>query len=100
VVPQGRSFKEYLSSPVNQEFNFTSIGKDAVLKIIDNLKAKSSSGSDGLSNKLLKLIKSEISDFLTVIINQTLVTGIFPEKLKLAKIIPLFKKGESCLFSN
>ena len=28
---------------------------------------------------------------LTLVINQTLVTGIFPEKLKIAKVSPFFK---------
>ena len=35
-----------------------------------------------------------------VIINQMLTNGIFPEKLKLAKVIPVFKSGDDQLFSN
>ena len=41
------------------------------------------------------LIKS-----LTLIINQILATGIFPDKLKIAKVIPIFKKGDSTQFGN
>ena len=29
-----------------------------------------------------------------------LTTGIFPDKLKIAKVIPLFKKGDKSIFSN
>ena len=29
-----------------------------------------------------------------------LITGIFPEKLKIAKIKPIFKKGENTCFTN
>jgi hypothetical protein len=100
ALPQNRSFEEYLTTPVNQNFHFHCVNKLEIYKIIDNLKPKSSTGIDGLSNKLLKQIKFEISDILTVIINQSLTTGIFPEKLKLAKVIPLFKKGDNSLFSN
>ena len=32
--------------------------------------------------------------------NQILTTGIFPDKLKIAKVIPLFKKGDKSIFSN
>ena len=33
--------------------------------------------------------------------NQIIIlTNIFPDKLKLAKIIPLFKKGDPTIFSN
>ena len=45
-----------------------------------------------MSNNLLKLIKNEICESVTLIINQSLTTGIFPNKLKIAKVIPLFKK--------
>ena len=37
---------------------------------------------------------------LTLSINQTLSTGIFPKKLKIAKVIPIFKKEEKTLIKN
>ena len=56
---------------------------------------KRSSGYDGLSNKIIKTIKkNEISKPLTLIINQMIDSGIFPESLKIAKIIPLYEKGD------
>ena len=55
---------------------------------------KSSSGYDGLSNKIIKTIKNEVSKPLTLIINQMITSGIFPDDLKIAKIIPLYKKGD------
>ena len=53
-----------------------------------------------MSNNLLKLIKNEICESVTLIINQSLTTGIFPNKLKIAKVIPLFKKGDIYTFKN
>ena len=35
-----------------------------------------------------------------MIINQSLVTGIFPNALKISKIIPLYKKGDKQYLSN
>ena len=43
---------------------------------------KSSSGNDGLSNKIIETIKNEISKPLTLIINQMITSGIFPDSLK------------------
>ena len=39
-------------------------------------------------------------DPLTHIINMSLSTGIVPNDLKIAKVIPIFKKGEQDLVSN
>ena len=37
---------------------------------------------------------------LTIIINQSLKTGIFPEALKIAKVKPLYKKGDNFCLNN
>ena len=57
------------------------------------MKTKTSTGHDNISNKLLKSLQVVISKSLTLIINQSLNTGIFPQKLKLAKVIPIHKKN-------
>ena len=64
------------------------------------MKSKNSSGNDEISNRLLKSIKCEISKPLTIIINQSLETGIFTDALKVAKVKPLFKKGDNCCLNN
>ena len=33
-------------------------------------------------------------------INQSLRTGIFPDKLKIAKVLPFFKKGDASILDN
>ena len=99
-LPNDSSFKDYLQSPCSSSFNFERVESNTICKIIDNLKPKSSCGIDHISNKLLKLIKNSISIPLAVIINQSIENGIFPERLKVAKIIPLFKKDEDYLLEN
>ena len=49
---------------------------------------------------LLKAIKTEIIAALACIFNQSLNTGIFPEKLKVAKVIPIHKRGSWNDISN
>ena len=73
---------------------------EQVLSIINNLDNKNSSGYDDISNKLLKSIKEEVCTPLTVIINQSLLNGIFPDALKIAIVKPLYKKGEKNWFNN
>ena len=45
-------------------------------------------------------IKHEIVKPLTFIINQSLKTGTFPDRLKVARVRPLFKKGDHQLITN
>ena len=49
---------------------------------------------------MLKYISKDINNILTIIINQSLWTGIFPDSLKIAKIVPIYKKDERHLTDN
>ena len=69
-------------------------------KTINNLPTKNSCGFDGISTKLLKVIEPVILKSLTLLINQVLYSGVFPKKLKIAKVIPIFKKDDPSLFEN
>ena len=84
----------------DHRFTFSQINEREVLSIINKLKNKTSSGKDGISNKLLKSIKSEISEAIAIIINQSILTWIFPDQLKLAKVKPLYKKEDKCWLNN
>ena len=57
-------------------------------------------GIDNLSIKHIKVIKYELAKPLTLITNQVLSSGIFPDKLKIAKVIPIFKKGDDTDINN
>ena len=48
----------------------------------------------------IKYIKNEIIEPLTLIINQMFESGIFPDSLKIAKIIPIYKKGDINSITN
>ena len=68
--------------------------------MINNLKTKTSCGEDVLSVKLLKLINDDICSSTILIINQSFMSGIFHEQLKIAEVIPIFKKDDASIFSN
>ena len=59
-----------------------------------------SKGYDGISTEHLKLINKDLSKCLTLIINQFLNSGIFPDKLKIAKVTPIYKKGDKQIITN
>ena len=87
------NYKHYLQTPKTTSCKFKLINEHVTLTTIDRLENETSCGLDGISNKSLERIKHELSKSLTLIINQMLTTGIFPESLKLSKITPIYKKG-------
>ena len=80
------------SPPPTSNFYFSPISQDDVSKIIASLRSKSSFGHDGMSTKFLKTLVPVLLRPLTLIINQSLTTGIFPDQLKIAKVLPIHKK--------
>ena len=59
--------------------------------IICKLPNKTSYGHDNISNTLLKQLSPSISFTLNKIFNQSIAQGIFPNAMKLAEVIPLYK---------
>ena len=99
-VQSDKNVNTFLKKKISLNFNFEPATVHSVKKIIDKLAPKSSTGHDSLSTQLLKSISTAITPAVTVIINQSLTTGIFPDRLKIAKVIPLFKKGDPHTMDN
>jgi hypothetical protein len=71
-----------------------------VKKVIKQLKPKSSIDANGVSSKMIKFIGDEIANPLSHIFNISLNSGVFPAKLKLCRVIPIFKSGDSLNCDN
>ena len=77
-------YESFLKKVITSTFHFDLVNESDVIKIIKTLKSKESAGYDRISTKLLKLIGPVVNKPLTLIINQSLLTGIFPQNLKTA----------------
>ena len=99
-IPAAPHFNNYLNNPVETKFSFQTITENKVSNIINKLKNKISYGYGSISNIMLKRAHDPLIRPLTLLINQTLSTGIFPNALKISRIKPLFKQGKSFLFTN
>ena len=55
---------------------------------------------NSIPTKILRLLTNDISEHLSIIFNKSFATGIFPEKLKVAKDIPIHKKDSNLECSN
>ena len=70
------------------------------IAIANSLKKISSPGFDNISTDIIRNTINEISTPLAHIINQSFITGTVPDKLKIAKIVPIFKSGNNTSFNN
>ena len=89
-----------MNKTITTNFDFKLYEIEDTEKLIKSLKSKDSFGYDGISMKLIKSISQGILLPLTFILNQSLLTGIFPDSLKIAKVIPVHKKENRELMDN
>jgi len=95
-VPEEKNAAEYnFEAPENlSDFSLQPTSEAEVYTVIRNLKSKRSFGWDGISVEVLKRIAMFVSKPLSYMINLSFTEGKFPKNMKLAKIIPIFKKGD------
>ena len=98
--PDQTKFKKFLGPQPKSIFKFEECSKHDVWATIKRIKAKGSAGTDEISNVILKGIADDILEPLTYVINLSLKQGKIPKELKVAKIIPLFKKGDKHQTTN
>ena len=95
-----KSFSEYLPTPSQESFFISPCTKEEIIEIILSFKQKKSAGPNSIPTKILRLLTDDISEHLSIIFNTSFATGIFPEKLKVAKVIPIHKKDSKLECSN
>ena len=71
-----------------------------IQRIISNLQPNKSTPSTCAEIKFLKLSSQKISAFLSNVFNECMKMGVFPDCLKLAEVIPVFKAGSKLTVSN
>ena len=93
---------EYLNidQTIQNSFYFHPITSIEIFNIINSLEDKWSTDQLGLSSAILKRCKFNIVDILCTLFNRSIYEGIFPNSLKVATVIPLFKKGSRSKIEN
>ena len=81
-------------------FHFTKVSEMKVFLLLDSIDCKKSFGFDKIHPFLLFSAALEIFRPLTYIINLSLEQGVFPDSLKIAKVIPIFKQGSRSSCNN
>ena len=92
-------YEAYLRDPNEHSLFLNPITESEICDIVSKFKNKSP-GIDDIKPSLIKSVITYISDPLCHIFNLSLTTGIFPKKLKVAKVTPVFKNGDPAELGN
>ena len=100
IKHQGKDFDKYLGNSCSSTCFFKPTDESEILKIIKNLGSRKSPGHDLVKSDLVKVIASEIVYPLKLIFNKSLTDGIVPDALRIAKVVPIYKKESPEEFGN
>ena len=76
------------------------VEENEVTNIVKSCKNKKSTGYGNVDMVIVKKVISNIVVPFTHICNKSFSSGVFPSKMKVAKVIPVYKAGEKNVFSN
>ena len=99
IPPSNTSFHEYLTR-CEDEIPHANISIDDLMRCFLALKRNKAPGYDDVSSNIVLSVTDEILAPLYHSIKLSFMTGVFPSKLKIAKISPIFKKDDRCQLSN
>ena len=100
VDKSAKHFSNYLGSQTNKSLFFIPTDENEIIKVVKQLKNTSSVGHDDISVTFIKKIIYAIAKPLSIIFNISLSTGVVPDTLKIAKVIPIHKKGDEHTLEN
>ncbi len=86
-------------SEYHQTFNIPEISQYEICTIVNNL-LNTSPGWDGVSALIIQENLNTLITPLCDLVNKSFRQGIFPDYLKIAKVIPIFKNGECSNICN
>ena len=83
--------------PTESSFSMRTPSVNTVFSILSKIDETKATGLDRIPSKLLKMAADIVAPSLTSIFSKSILTGIYPNDWKEAKVTPLFKK---CLKSD
>ena len=100
LIPRGvKDPLSYIPQSNSQTMYVAPVQSCEVIKIIQTLK-NSSAGHDNIHSSILKKTYNLYLEPLTHVLNLSLTQGFFPNSMKIAHVVPLYKSGDPAIISN
>ena len=87
------AFKKYLPQTILNSFCLSEVLYEDVWKEINTLNPKKAAGYDEIGSKIVKKCPEVFAYNLTKIFNKSIQNGVYPDDMKIARVIPLYKQG-------
>ena len=95
IPKSGKCPTTYLKNRINTDFIIAHTSNDELMNIILLLDEKKSTGPSSIPMKLLKIALPVVINPLRKLINHSFITGIFPDAVKISKVIPILEAGST-----
>ena len=99
-IPNNSTLPSIQSFETSNRLSTVDIDSKKILKLIQSLNSNKAHGHDSISIRMLKICRPSVIKPLSLLFNNCLRDGVFPNDWKKADIIPLHKKGNKQLVSN
>ena len=93
-------FQDFLNNPNAHSMFLKETDRHEIFDILKNLDSNKATDIFGISPKFLHMTAESLSPFLSYIFNLSFKSGVFPDNMNIAKVIPIFKSGSKLEVSN
>ena len=100
VCDNNVQYTKYLELNLRNSIFLEPVTESEVFSIVNSFKGKQSCDTNNISMFLVKNVIDNIVKPLNIICNLSLKSGIFPDSMKVAKVLPIFKNDDPKCFSN
>ena len=94
------TFMKYMKPPPLKSFGLILTSPSEILNLSQSIRTTHSKGMDDIDPCIAGSNIDCIAQTLAELINCSFTTGVFPQSLKAAKVIPIYKKGERDNLTN
>ena len=97
---QNGNHLEFIKNDISNTIFLNPTNELELKSIVNDLASNKSPGYDDISPTVIKAVIDSIHLPLCDIFNKSLQTGCFPDNLKIAKVVPIYKGDDKTLVNN